>query len=108
MSQGRLRQFDDVAGFVNSRMNFAKRGGRPLALLNARNDAMPLTESDIQPGKCYATRGAERYRVLGVNRGIVTYQSWTVGRKISPLRINAGVKAFAEAVRKEIICPAES
>jgi len=68
---------------------------------------MPMAESDIQPGKCYATGGRENYKVLHINRGIVSYQTWMKGEKIQPLRINAGVKAFAEAVVKEIACPTE-
>ena len=61
---------------------------------------MPLKEEDIQPGKCYKTRGPDSYRVLSITRGIVTYQTLT-----SPLRINVGVKQFADAVYKEIACP---
>lgn len=68
---------------------------------------MPMAENDIQPGKCYATGGKENYKVLHINRGIVSYQSWTKSAKMQPLRINAGVKAFAAAVTKEIACPAE-
>jgi hypothetical protein len=45
--------------------------------------------------------------VLHINRGIVSYQTWTKGAKLQPLRTNAGVKAFAAAVIKEIACPAE-
>ncbi|WP_257170084.1 hypothetical protein [Bradyrhizobium sp. SRS-191] len=61
---------------------------------------MPLTEEAIQVGKCYKTRIAESYKVLSITRGIVTYQTLT-----SPLRINTGIKAFADAVYKEIRCP---
>ena len=68
---------------------------------------MPMAENDIQPGKCYATGGSENYKVLHINRGIVSYQTWTKGAKMHPLRTNAGVKAFAAAVIKEIACPAE-
>ena len=69
---------------------------------------MSMAESDIQPGKCYATGGSENYKVLHVNRGIVSYQGWIKGAKLQPLRINVGVKAFAAAVAKEIACPAEA
>ena len=68
---------------------------------------MPMAETDIQPGKCYATGGSENYKVLHINRGIVSYQTWNKGGKMQPLRTNAGVKAFAAAVTKEIACPAE-
>jgi len=61
---------------------------------------MPLKEEDIHPGKCYKTRSTENYRVLSITRGIVTYQTFT-----SPLRINTGIKAFADAVYKMIPCP---
>ncbi len=63
---------------------------------------MPLKEDAIQPGKCYKTKVAESYRVISITRGIVTYQTLT-----SPLRINTGIKAFADAVYKEIPCPAQ-
>jgi hypothetical protein len=66
-----------------------------------------MAESDIQPGKCYATGGRENYKVLHINRGIVSYQSWKKGEKLHPLRINVGVKAFAAAVTKETSCPTE-
>lgn len=68
---------------------------------------MPMAENDIQPGKCYATGGKENYKVLHINRGIVSYQSWTKGARMHPLRINVGVKSFAAAVVKAIACPAE-
>jgi hypothetical protein len=61
---------------------------------------MPLKEDVIQPGKCYKTKAAESYKVIAITRGVVTYQTLT-----SPLRINCGVKAFADAVYKEIRCP---
>ena len=42
---------------------------------------MPIKEEDIQVGKCYRTRGgekdSEKYTVLNITRGTVTYQSWT-------------------------------
>jgi hypothetical protein len=63
---------------------------------------MPLQENVIQPGKCYKTKAAENYRVIAVTRGIVTYQTLR-----SPLRINCGIKAFADAVYKEIPCPGQ-
>jgi len=58
-------------------------------------------------GKVLRTGGSENYKVLHINRGIVSYQTWTKGAKLQPLRTNAGVKAFAAAVIKEIACPAE-
>jgi hypothetical protein len=61
---------------------------------------MPLTEDEIQPGKCYKTKGRDNYRVIAVTRGIVTYQTMT-----SPLRINVGIKQFADAVFREMPCP---
>jgi hypothetical protein len=66
---------------------------------------MPMNEEDIQAGKCYSA-GSDNYKVLTITRQIVTYQAWPKGGKFSPLRINCGLKAFAAAVRKEIICPA--
>ncbi len=69
---------------------------------------MPMPEDAIQPGKCYATGGAENYKVLHINRGIVSYQIWIKGQKLQLLRVNTGVKAFAAAVTKEIACPASA
>ncbi|QGM96576.1 hypothetical protein [Methylocystis parvus] len=68
---------------------------------------MPMPEESIQQGKCYATGGAENYKVVNITRGIVTYVVFTKGQKAQPLRINAGVKHFAAAVTKEVMCPAE-
>jgi hypothetical protein len=65
---------------------------------------MPMSVGDIASGKCYATKGKEFYTVLSINGGIVTYQSWKSGDTKLSLRTNAGVKAFAEAVIKEIPC----
>jgi hypothetical protein len=67
---------------------------------------MPMAETDIEAGKCYSA-GGEKYKVLFINRGIVTYQSWRDGQKMSPLRVNVGVKAFAAAVKKAIACPVD-
>jgi hypothetical protein len=64
---------------------------------------MPLKEEAIQVGKCYKTKVSESYKVIAITRGIVTYQTLT-----SPLRINTGIKAFADAVYKEIACPGQS
>ena len=70
---------------------------------------MPMAEEDIVAGKCYSAGAkAEKYRVLFINRGIVTYQAWTKGAKLNPLRVNVGVKGFAAAVKKVIACPAEA
>ena len=65
---------------------------------------MPMAETEIEAGKCYSA-GVEKYKVLFINRGIVTYQSWKDGGKMSPLRMNVGLKAFAAAVKKAIPCP---
>ena len=65
---------------------------------------MPMCEEAIEAGKCYAA-GPEIYKVVSITRKIVTYQAWPKGVKFSPLRINCGLKAFAEAVKKEIACP---
>jgi hypothetical protein len=66
-----------------------------------------MDETEIEVGKCYFG-GAENYKVLSINRGIVTYQAWTKGAKLNPLRVNVGVKGFAAAVKKVIACPAEA
>lgn len=66
---------------------------------------MAMNANDIAPGKCYATKGGEKYTVVAINRGIVTFQSWTTDASKLSLRTNAGVKAFADAVLKEIPCP---
>jgi hypothetical protein len=67
---------------------------------------MPMDIADILPGKCYITASKEKYSVVDINRGIVTYQSWTTDAKKLSLRTNTGVKAFAAAVVKQIACPA--
>jgi len=68
---------------------------------------MPMAEEDIVAGKCYSAGAkAEKYRVLFINRGIVTFQSWFDPKSIGPLRQNVGIKQFAEAVKKIIDCPA--
>jgi len=66
---------------------------------------MAMNANDIQPGKCYVTGGPEKYTVVAIERGIVTCQSWTTDAKKLSLRTNTGVKAFAQAVLKEIPCP---
>lgn len=66
---------------------------------------MPVTEEDIQPGKCFSTGGQKNYKVLHINRGIVSFQIWNKGGKLQPLRVNAGVKAFVQGVVREIRCP---
>jgi hypothetical protein len=65
-----------------------------------------MAETEIEAGKCYSA-GPEKYRVLAINRGIVTYQSWTDAAKISPLRQSVGLKQFAAAVKKSIACPTQ-
>lgn len=53
---------------------------------------MPIKEEAIQVGKCYRTRGgekdSEKYTVLNITRGIVTYQSWTTDPNMLSLRTN--------------------
>jgi hypothetical protein len=68
---------------------------------------MPMNEDAIEVGKCYSA-GPEFYRVVSITRQIVTFQAGPKKGKLNPLRINCGLKAFAEAVRKEIPCPEES
>ena len=66
---------------------------------------MPMDISAIVAGQCYVTASREKYAVLDINRGIVTYKSWTTDPKKLSLRTNTGVKAFAEAVVRQIACP---
>jgi hypothetical protein len=70
---------------------------------------MPIKEEDVQAGKCYRTKGgetnSEKYTVLSITRGIVTYQSWTTDPNRLSLRTNTGLKALAEVIFKEIPCP---
>jgi len=68
---------------------------------------MPMNEDAIEAGKCYSA-GHENYRVVSITRKIVTFQTWLKGGKLNLLRMNCGLKAFAEAVRKEIPCPADT
>jgi hypothetical protein len=61
--------------------------------------------SAIVAGRCYVDGNREKYSVIDINRGIVTYKSWTTDPTKLSLRTNAGVKAFANAVVKQIACP---
>ena len=65
---------------------------------------MAMEESQIEAGKCYSVGGGLNYKVLFINRGIVSFKSWSKGGKLSILRENCGIKAFAEVVRKEVTC----
>jgi len=73
---------------------------------------MPIKEEDIQVGKCYRSRGgelnSEKYTIVNIVRGIVTYQSWTTDPYRLSLRTNTGIKALAEVIFKEIPCPDRS
>ena len=70
---------------------------------------MPMKEESVLPGKCYRTKGgetnSEKYTVISITRGIVTYQSWTSDPNRLSLRTKTGLKAFAEVLFKEIPCP---
>lgn len=66
---------------------------------------MPMDVSAILAGQCYVTAGHEKYSVIDINRGIVTFKSWTTDPKKLSVRTNAGIKAFAAAVVKQIACP---
>jgi hypothetical protein len=70
---------------------------------------MPIKPEDIQPGRCYRSKGgeinSEKYTIVSVTRGIVTYQSWTTDASRLSLRTNVGAKALAEVIYKEIPCP---
>jgi hypothetical protein len=67
--------------------------------------SMAMNIDDIQAGKCYVSGDREKFTVLDVNRGIVTYKSWTNDPTKLFLRINTGINAFSPAVVKEIECP---
>jgi len=66
---------------------------------------MPMDVSAILAGQCYVAANQEKYSVIDINRGIVTFKSWTTDPKKLSLRTNAGVKAFASAVVRQIACP---
>jgi hypothetical protein len=70
---------------------------------------MPIKEDEIQIGKCYRARGgpekSEKYTIINITRGIVTYQSWTTDPNRMSLRTNVGIKALADIIFKEIPCP---
>ena len=61
--------------------------------------------SAILPGHCYVAANREKFIVIDINRGIVTFKSWTTDPKKLSLRTNAGVKAFAAGVVRQIACP---
>ncbi len=66
---------------------------------------MPMDVSAILAGQCYVSASKEKYTVIDINRGIVTFKSWTTDPKKLSLRTNTGIKAFAAAVVKQIACP---
>lgn len=70
---------------------------------------MPMKEEDIKPGKCYRSKGgeqnSEKYTIISITRGIVTYQSWTADPNRLSLRTNVGIKALAQVLFTEIACP---
>ncbi|HEY8063519.1 MAG TPA: hypothetical protein VIF40_02165 [Methylosinus sp.] len=74
-----------------------------------RVTVMPMKEEDIKPGNCYRSKGgeqnSEKYTIVSITRGIVTYQSWTTDPNRMSLRTNVGIKALAEVLFKEIPCP---
>jgi len=67
---------------------------------------MPMAETDIQPGKCYAT-GAARTTKCCISTEASSPIKPGQGREAATAAHHAGVKAFAAAVIKEIACPAE-
>jgi len=67
---------------------------------------MAMDVSAIHAGRCYVDAKREKYTVIDINRGIVTYKTWTTDPKQLSLRTNTGIKAFAEAVVRQIACPA--
>ena len=78
----------------------------------SEGDDMPMKEEDIQIRKCYRSKGgepnSEKYTIINIVRGIVTYQSWTTDPYRLSLRTNTGLKALAEVIFKEIPCPDRS
>jgi hypothetical protein len=88
-------------------LNTTARG--PLRRRARQGFSMPIDPESIQPGKCYRSKGgeknSEKYTIVAVTRGIVTYQSWTTDPNRLSLRTNVGSKALAEVIFKEIPCP---
>jgi hypothetical protein len=66
---------------------------------------MAMDVSAIAAGQCYVAANREKYTVIGIDRGIVTFKSWTTDPKKLSLRTNTGIKAFADAVVRQIACP---
>ncbi|GAB6051721.1 hypothetical protein JCM17960_05410 [Magnetospira thiophila] len=68
---------------------------------------MSITESDVAVGKCYATTTNQHRRVVAIDGGKVTYESWggNVLNTGAPLSRNtAKIETFVDAVEKEIPC----
>jgi len=68
---------------------------------------MPIDESNVAEGKCYATSTNQHRRVVAIKDGKVTYESWggNVTNTGAPLHRNtAEIGTFANAVDKEISC----
>jgi len=71
---------------------------------------MPITEDEIIVGHCYETPGKQQRRVVKIEDGKVTYESWGGNvQNTSPslTRNTAKADTFADAVDKSITCPAD-
>ena len=70
-------------------------------------EQMPINESTVAIGKCYATSTNQHRRVVAIKDGNVTYESWggNVMNTTEPLqRTTAKIATFADAVDREISC----
>jgi len=58
---------------TNTSSDSASRTGYTDVVELRRSITMPMDVSEIQPGKCYVTNSKEKYTVVDINRGIVTF-----------------------------------
>ncbi len=68
---------------------------------------MPVSKDDVVVGECYATANNQHRRVVAINDGKVTYESWggnVLNTRPQLNRTSAKISTFADDVDRKIIC----
>lgn len=67
---------------------------------------MSVNATDIQEGRCFVTSKGQMRKVVKVENGKVTYESWSANqsRPSNPHRSTSGLATFAESVDGEVGC----
>ena len=67
---------------------------------------MPVNETDIQEGRCFVTATNQMRKVVRVEKGTVTYESWSADqpRPSNPHRNSSSLATFAGAVDRAVGC----